>query len=453
MSRVENLPSAAARTLASAQSREAASRPERTTFSLPEMLNQAAARQVRRPANESFGGTRAAQTRAAPERPQPLQTPERPRDQREAQRSRPADRAAEARERRESRRAEDDKRADEPTAPDAKGDRRTTDTAQPSDGASGTTSDTKDAASAEEAAAAEAGDAATEAAAAGPGATATIAIALSLPGAPVPGAGLQGAAAGKGEVLGVRGSGQGSGGAAKAGTADNPAEKGNAAGETERQPAIPVAAVPGRQDNGQGEGGGAADTALPGLIDQLKDGASGQAGGAGRPAFGDLLEQAAGADPKGGATAQRAVVTDVAVGRVPIEIGLKALEGSNQFEIRLAPDELGRVDVKLDIDDAGQVKAHLVVERPEALALLTRDRSQLEQALEQAGLRPADGGISFSLRDGSTDGGGRFMQGGDGRPQGGRAGPDGTEEAALQGAASILPRAILSRLGALDLRI
>jgi flagellar hook-length control protein FliK len=453
MSRVENLPSAAARTLASAQSREAASRPERTTFSLPEMLNQAAARQVRRPANESVPGTRAAQTRAAPERPQPPQAPERPRDQREAQRSRPADRAAEARERRDSRRAEDDRRADEPTASVTHGDRRATDTGQASHAASDTASETKDAAGAEEAATAEAGNAASEAAAAGPGAAATIAIALAVPGAPVPGASLEGAAAaaGKGEVPGLRGSGQGSGTSAKAGQGS--AEKGHAAGETERQPAIPVAAVPGRQDGAEGEGGGAADTALPGLIEQLKDGAAGQARGAGRPAFGDLLDQAAGADPKGGATAQRAVVTDVAVGRVPIEIGLKALEGSNQFEIRLAPDELGRVDVKLDIDDAGQVKAHLVVERPEALALLTRDRSQLEQALEQAGLRPADGGISFSLRDGSTDGGGRFMQGGDGRPQGGRAGPDGTEEAALQGAASILPRAILSRLGALDLRI
>ena len=32
---------------------------------------------------------------------------------------------------------------------------------------------------------------------------------------------------------------------------------------------------------------------------------------------------------------------------VPIEIGLRALSGAKQFDIRLDPGELGRVDVNL----------------------------------------------------------------------------------------------------------
>ncbi|MDB5558449.1 MAG: flagellar hook-length control protein, partial [Enterovirga sp.] len=148
-------------------------------------------------------------------------------------------------------------------------------------------------------------------------------------------------------------------------------------------------------------------------------------------------------------------VSDVPIGRVPIEIGLKALDGTNSFEIRLSPDELGRVDVKLDIDQSGEVRAHLIVERPEALALLTRDRAQLERAFEQAGLRPAQDGIAMSLRDGTSGGfAGQGGQGGDPQPNTGGRSRAAEDVAQARGSvAPVLPRAILSRLGALDLTI
>ncbi len=109
-------------------------------------------------------------------------------------------------------------------------------------------------------------------------------------------------------------------------------------------------------------------------------------------------------------------------------IGLRSLAGSSEFQIRLDPIELGRIDVKLEIDKAkGTVATHLVVDRPDTLALLQRDAGQLQQALAQAGLDSSASGINLSLRgDGGGAAGGQNGQaGGDGRPQA----PWGTEGA------------------------
>lgn len=83
---------------------------------------------------------------------------------------------------------------------------------------------------------------------------------------------------------------------------------------------------------------------------------------------------------------------------LPIEIGMQAMRGVTKFQIRLDPAELGRVDVKLEIREDGQVKASLVVDRVETLGMLKRDAHTLQQAFEQAGLRQPPDGLQFSLR-------------------------------------------------------
>ncbi len=65
----------------------------------------------------------------------------------------------------------------------------------------------------------------------------------------------------------------------------------------------------------------------------------------------------------------------------------RAREGKNRFEIRLDPAELGRIDVRLDIDRQGNVTSRLLVERADTLDLLRRDLSNLERALNDAGLK------------------------------------------------------------------
>jgi flagellar hook-length control protein FliK len=88
----------------------------------------------------------------------------------------------------------------------------------------------------------------------------------------------------------------------------------------------------------------------------------------------------------------------VPVAGLAVEIAAQAQSGKHRFEIRLDPPELGRVDVRLEIDGEGHVKSRLVVERTETLDLLRRDAPQLERALQQAGLKTSDNALEFSLR-------------------------------------------------------
>jgi flagellar hook-length control protein FliK len=131
-------------------------------------------------------------------------------------------------------------------------------------------------------------------------------------------------------------------------------------------------------------------------------------------------------------------------------IGLRSLNGSNEFQIWLDPAELGRIDVKLEIDKArGTVMTHLVVDRPETLAMLQRDASQLQQALSQAGLDPSGGGLNLSLRgDGSAQGGGGGQQG-----DAPRSGAASWSRDSAEAPQDIPPARVLRGYGGLDIRI
>lgn len=111
------------------------------------------------------------------------------------------------------------------------------------------------------------------------------------------------------------------------------------------------------------------------------------------------------ADARAQGTASVAAPTPpVPIALAPIEIGMRALEGVQRFEIRLHPEEYGRIDVKLDLDGDGGVRAHMIVDRPETLALLQKDARALERAFEQAGLKTGDGALQFSLGQGGEQG-------------------------------------------------
>lgn len=89
----------------------------------------------------------------------------------------------------------------------------------------------------------------------------------------------------------------------------------------------------------------------------------------------------------------------IPVSALAVEITANAQIGRSRFEIRLDPPELGRIDVRLDVDRQGQVTSHLIVEKSATLDLLRRDAQQLERALQDAGLKTSDNGLQFSLRD------------------------------------------------------
>ncbi|MBV9418232.1 MAG: flagellar hook-length control protein FliK [Alphaproteobacteria bacterium] len=86
------------------------------------------------------------------------------------------------------------------------------------------------------------------------------------------------------------------------------------------------------------------------------------------------------------------------LGTLAVNIATHAADGIRHFAIRLDPPELGRVDVRLTVDDAGQAQAHLTVEKPQTLELLQKDQTHLERALKDAGLDLARNALNFSLK-------------------------------------------------------
>ncbi|MCA1454697.1 flagellar hook-length control protein FliK [Bradyrhizobium sp. BRP22] len=108
------------------------------------------------------------------------------------------------------------------------------------------------------------------------------------------------------------------------------------------------------------------------------------------------------ANPQLTVTAATTQSNAVPVSGLAMEIAATAKSGKSRFEIRLDPPELGRIDVRIHVDNNGQVTSHLTVERPETLQMLRQDANQLQRALDNAGLSTGNGGLQFSLRDQSS---------------------------------------------------
>ncbi|TAD91572.1 MAG: hypothetical protein EAZ99_02690 [Alphaproteobacteria bacterium] len=75
-----------------------------------------------------------------------------------------------------------------------------------------------------------------------------------------------------------------------------------------------------------------------------------------------------------------------------------ATEGTGKVQIALTPQNLGRVEVDLEIREGGHVVATVTAERPETLDLLRRDAHALERALSDAGLKTDSGSLQFGLK-------------------------------------------------------
>lgn len=81
----------------------------------------------------------------------------------------------------------------------------------------------------------------------------------------------------------------------------------------------------------------------------------------------------------------------------PIAIALAFTPGvAGGFNLTLDPVELGRVEIRVQREGESH-SVQVVAERPETLALLQRDRLELDRSLADAGLRVDSQGIDFSL--------------------------------------------------------
>lgn len=85
----------------------------------------------------------------------------------------------------------------------------------------------------------------------------------------------------------------------------------------------------------------------------------------------------------------------------------RRLEGrSTRFDMALTPDDLGRVDVSLDIDADGGLTARLAFDNPLAATELRGRADELRRQLQDAGFTVGADSLSFSEREaGSSNGG------------------------------------------------
>ena len=83
--------------------------------------------------------------------------------------------------------------------------------------------------------------------------------------------------------------------------------------------------------------------------------------------------------------------------RLATQIVQTAQGAASEFNIVLHPAELGGVQVKVQVDRNGQVRAALAFDNPQAAADLKAHAADLKAALNQAGFDVSDDGLSFNL--------------------------------------------------------
>ena len=85
--------------------------------------------------------------------------------------------------------------------------------------------------------------------------------------------------------------------------------------------------------------------------------------------------------------------------QVVVQISKSAAGMPDTIDIDLKPATLGRVEVRLDLTQDGQVAARIVAENPETLDILRAESASLERALNDVGLKTGSDGLQFDLKN------------------------------------------------------
>lgn len=124
-----------------------------------------------------------------------------------------------------------------------------------------------------------------------------------------------------------------------------------------------------------------------------------------------------------------------------VEVARRVAAGKDELLVRLNPQEMGRIEVRMSFDEGGSLRAVVTADSAAALELLRRDSADLGRTLADAGVRADSDSFRFASRGGDpgaqTAWQGR-QDGGEGRRHGHqhhdgrgawRAEPEGAEPA------------------------
>ena len=90
------------------------------------------------------------------------------------------------------------------------------------------------------------------------------------------------------------------------------------------------------------------------------------------------------------------------VEQVKVNITKSAVKGVDKIDVQLKPQDLGNIEIKLQIAKDGKLQAHIIATKQETMDMLQREVQDLERAFNEAGFDADSGSFSFSFRgDGS----------------------------------------------------
>ncbi len=89
-----------------------------------------------------------------------------------------------------------------------------------------------------------------------------------------------------------------------------------------------------------------------------------------------------------------------------VTVNIQRAIGANndRINIQLRPQELGRIDIAMEMGKDGRLSAIITVERPETLEMLKSDVKNLIQSLNNAGIETEQNNLSFNLKNNNENG-------------------------------------------------
>ena len=87
------------------------------------------------------------------------------------------------------------------------------------------------------------------------------------------------------------------------------------------------------------------------------------------------------------------------IDQVKVNITKSAVKGIDKVDIQLKPEDLGHIEVKMQIGKDGKLQAHIIASRPETAEILQKDVASLQKAFNEAGFQTDEGSLSFSFRN------------------------------------------------------
>ena len=87
------------------------------------------------------------------------------------------------------------------------------------------------------------------------------------------------------------------------------------------------------------------------------------------------------------------------IDQVKVNITKSAVKGVDKIDISLKPEDLGHIEIKMQLSKDGKLQAHIIASRPETMEILQKDMQILQKAFADAGFQTDDNSLSFAYND------------------------------------------------------